>query len=120
MSAKSVKKDVFMNLGLIEDDQLEEVLTDLDLVVSAEKRKKSDAVFSAISRHLSSEAVEDLEDEGLSVLLQVQLKLNHLLEENRRKDISPNVDSGDDGTETKTEDVTEKPKKSEGEDSRCT
>ena len=81
MAAKSVKKDVLSKLGLIDEDQLEEILTDLDLTLSTEKRKKSDAVFNAINRHLSSEAVEDLEDEGLSIFLKVQTKLDEMVEE---------------------------------------
>ena len=36
MAAKSVKKDVLTRLGLVTDDQLEEILTDLDLTVSVE------------------------------------------------------------------------------------
>ena len=81
MAAKSVKKDVLTKLGLINDDQLEEILTDLDLTVSTEKRKKADAVFNAISRHLASDAVEDLEDDGLSIFLKVQAKLTEMLDE---------------------------------------
>ena len=81
MAAKSVKKDVLTKLGLINDDQLEEILTDLDLTVSTEKRKKADAVFNAISRHLASDAVEDLEDDGLSIFLKVQTKLTEMLDE---------------------------------------
>ena len=83
MSVKSVKKDVLSKLGLISDDQLEEILTDLDLKVTAEKRKKGDAVFNAISRHLSSEDMEDLDDEGLSIFLKVLTKLDEMLEENK-------------------------------------
>ena len=84
MAAKSVKKDVLTKLGLIVDDQLEEILTDLDLTVTAEKRKKGDAVFNAIGRYLSSDAVEDLDDEGLSIFLKVQTKLDEMLEDNKK------------------------------------
>ena len=84
MAAKSVKKDVLTKLGLIVDDQLEEILTDLDLTVTTEKRKKGDAVFNAIGRYLSSDAVEDLDDEGLSIFLKVQTKLDEMLEDNKK------------------------------------
>ena len=55
MAAKSVKKDVMVKLGSVTDDQLEEILTDLDLTVTVERRKKENAVFNAIGRHLSSQ-----------------------------------------------------------------
>ena len=81
MAAKSVKKYVLTKLGLINDGQLEEILADLDLTMSTEKRKKADAVYNAISRHLASDAVEDLEDDGLSIFLKVQTKLMEMLDE---------------------------------------
>ena len=48
MATKSVKKDALTGLGLVTDDQLEEILTDLDLTVSVERRKKENAVFNLI------------------------------------------------------------------------
>ena len=38
-------------------------------------------MFNAISRHLASDAVEDLEDDGLSIFLKVQTKLTEMLDE---------------------------------------
>ena len=94
MAAKSVKKDVMAKLGSVTDDQLEEILTDLDLTVTAERRKKENAVFNAIGRHLSSEEVEDLPDEGLSILLKVQTKLTEMLEEEDKKDDTTKTEGG--------------------------
>ena len=94
MAAKSVKKDVMAKLGSVTDDQLEEILTDLDLTVTVERRKKENAVFNAIGRHLSSEEVEDLEDEGLSILLKVQTKLTEMLEEEDKKDDTTKTEGG--------------------------
>ena len=57
-----MKTEVLSKLGVISDDNLEAVLTSLDLTFSAERRKKDKAVFNAIVRYLTSEAVEDLQD----------------------------------------------------------
>ena len=57
-----MKTEVLSKLGVISGDNLEAVLTSLDLTVSTERRKKDKAVFNAIVRYLTSEAVEDLQD----------------------------------------------------------
>ena len=59
-------------VGLVSDDNLEAILTSLDLAVDAERRKKEKAVYNAIIRYLTSLEVEDLPDEGLSIFLKLK------------------------------------------------
>ena len=77
--ASSLKTLVVMKLGLVTDDDLEAILTSLDLSVSETRRKKDKAVFNAIVRYLTSEDVEDLEDEGLSIFLKLKDSLTEML-----------------------------------------
>ena len=79
MSTSTVKTEVVSQLGLVSDDDLEAILTSLDLTVSVERRKKEKAVFNAIVRYLASEAVGDLQDEGLSIFLKLKDDLTEML-----------------------------------------
>ena len=86
-----MKTEVLSKLGVISDDNLEAVLTSLDLTVSTERRKKDKAVFNAIVRYLTSEAVEDLQDEGLSIFLKLKDELTTMIkdEEKEKDDVKP-------------------------------
>ena len=68
-----------MKFGLVTDDDLEAILTSLDLSVSETRRKKEKSGFNAIVRYLTSEEVEDLEDEGLSIFLKLKNSLAEML-----------------------------------------
>ena len=85
MSASTVKTEVVSKLGLVSDDDLEAILTSLDLTVTVERRKKEKAVFNAIVRYLTSEAVEDLNDEGLSNFLKLEDDLTEMLKEDNEQ-----------------------------------
>ena len=75
-----MRREVVQRLSLLNDEQLEEVATQLDVTVAAPKRGKQGALLNSILRHLTSETVEDLEDEGLSVFLKLNDEMAEMLE----------------------------------------
>ena len=94
MAASSVRTEVVSKVGLVSDDNLEAILTSLDLAVNAERRKKEKAVYNAIVRYLTSVEVEDLPDEGLSIFLKLKDDLVEMLKEE-------NEQNGDGPTDVK-------------------
>ena len=79
--AATVRTDILAMLSLVSDDHLEAILTSLDLTVTPERRKKDKAIFNAIVRHLTSEELEDLADEGLSIFLKLKGDLTEMVKE---------------------------------------
>lgn len=76
-----MRREVVQRLSLLKDEQLEEVGTKLDVSVATSKKGKQGALLNSILRYLTSEAVEDLEDEGLSVFLKLNDEIAEMLKE---------------------------------------
>ncbi len=74
-----VKEEVFVSLRSLSSAQLEEVCTSINVIVPEEKKTKKNAVMNAVQRYLSSEEIEDSEDEGLQVFQQLNEMLKKLL-----------------------------------------
>ena len=84
MATGNVRAEVMNGLQLLTVEQLEEGCTSLGLPVAQKKKSKFDAVLNVVLRHLTSEDLEELEDEGQSV--SVLLALNDQIKTTITKD----------------------------------
>ena len=89
-----VRKEVMERLQQVGVGELLEIITGLSLTVADDKKTNKRALFNIVMRHLSSEAVEDAEDEGLATFLKLNDDLKEMLEaKGKVKKEQPSVDS---------------------------
>ena len=79
-SMEEMKREVLEKLYLVNADQVKEIATALDVKVADVRKSKPGALRNAVVRYMTSEVLEDLEDEGLSEFLKLNDILNELLE----------------------------------------
>lgn len=78
--ADQVRKEALEKLPLLSLEQLLEIADRITITITDAKKTNRKAVSNAIARHLLSEALEDLEDEGLSVCTRVLDEAKVMLE----------------------------------------
>ncbi len=83
--ADVVKEEVLVSLRKVSQIQLDEICTSLNVIVADGKKTKKNAVMNAIQRYLSSEEVEDSDDEGLQVFQGLNEQLKTMLGTRQQK-----------------------------------
>lgn len=78
---ETVKGEVLQRLQLISPEQVEEVATGIDIEVPESNKTKKEALRNAVLRYLTSETLEDSEDEGAHIYLKLNDDLKSMLEE---------------------------------------
>ena len=71
MELENLRQNVIRRLQVLPDDSLKEVASELGVEVAAGKLGRKGIWLNTLVRHLTSEAIEDLEDEGLSTFLKL-------------------------------------------------
>ena len=95
------KEEVLVRLRKISMVQLEEICGTLQLTVGDQKKCKQKAMLNAVHRMLSSEEIEDSDDEGLEVFHNLNEQLKKMLGEHAiTKPVSVKTETGgvDDGS----------------------
>ena len=77
--AATVKEKVEGMIKQLDELQLMQVVTSLGLTVKDTKKSKKEAMQSVVKRHLSSEEIEDSQDEGLAVFQKLEGELQAIL-----------------------------------------
>ena len=89
-----VERDaVIAHLRLISLAQVGEICTTLELTIPESKKNNKRAMVNAVLRYLSSEEVEDAEDEGLEIFQNMLRQLKEMLGDDGLKNEEQNDDS---------------------------
>ena len=98
MSAEEVRSEVFAGVRMLSAAQLEECCEKLNLTVADNKKGIRKALENIVMRHLSSETLEEKEDEGLSDFLMLNDHIKSLMDPSANTGVQPP------SAEVKTED----------------
>ena len=89
MAADQVLQDVMDKLNHLDADQLEELAIGLTLTVDADKQGKKRSLYNLVSRYLTSEDLENSDDEGQSVFLKVNDVIDAMID--KKTNVKPPV-----------------------------
>ena len=85
MASDELVQEVWDHLQVLDADQLDELAVGMALTVADEKKGDKRALYNLISRHLSSEDLENSDDKGLSVFLKVDDVVKTILADDKNK-----------------------------------
>ena len=92
MAAEATRSGVLAGLRMLDVAQLENCCEKLSLTVAEAKKGKRKAVENIVMRHLTSETLEESEDEGMSVYLMLHDHIKSLLDSSTNNTIKQLVE----------------------------
>ena len=76
---EAVKREVVQRLSLLRRPDLEQVAERLEVQVPEARREREGALLNAVLRHLTSEDIEDLPDEGLELFTALNAQMEEII-----------------------------------------
>ena len=98
MSASEVRDEVEEMLKELDEAQLETVATSMSLTMKDGKKNKKEALRNLITRHLRSDELEDMLDEGLDVFQKLKTQLEGMVKPIAKIEDSTKVNEGSSGS----------------------
>ncbi len=86
MAAETLRDNVLMGLRTLTVEQLLEISTGQRVTVAATKKTQKEPIFNAIVRFLTSETLEDAEDQGQGVFLKLKDEIDLMLAQNLQQE----------------------------------
>ena len=83
--AEAAREEVLRLLPKLTELQLLEITTGLSLTLSKSKKDRKTALQNLLIRHVSSEEVEESEDEGLAMFLKLTSDMEELIAEDEEE-----------------------------------
>ena len=98
MAADQVRSEVVTGVGMLNAGQLEDCCRKLSLTVAETKKGNKRALDDIITRHLTSEDLENSDDEGMSTFLMLNDHIKSLLPALSQNPSAEGTSGGDQGT----------------------